>query len=231
MQGNQVRTVLGIFAKEPRPGGVKSRLAATIGPERAAQVYDAFLRDLLERLRDFKARRAVAYSPPSAGDFFRTLVGDAFELEPQSAGDLGQRMLVFFEREFAAGAGRVVLIGSDSPDLPLDRIDHAFRLLENHELVLGPCDDGGYYLIGMSRLIPEMFAGIDWSTPAVFEQTMRQAGTLSVRTALLDRWYDVDDPKDLRRLAANLSIAADDSTVAASLPHTVAMLRLLADLL
>ena len=76
-----------------------------------------------------------------------------------------------------------------------------------------------------------MFAGIDWSTPAVFEQTTRQAGTLSVRTALLDRWYDVDDPTDLRRLAANLSEATDDSTAAASLPHTAAILRSFADLL
>lgn len=225
-----MRRVLGVFAKEPRPGTVKSRLAAAIGPDAAARLYEAFLRDFLPRLESLPFARVLAFTPDTSEPFFHRLAGGRFELEPQTSGDLGERMAAFFRQRFEIGDKPAVLIGSDSPDLPLDRIDEAFRLLASHDLVLGPSDDGGYYLIGMSRMIPEIFTGIDWSTPGVFDQTMRQASTLSVKPALLEPWYDVDEPNDLRRLAANLAVPGD-SRQRIDLPHTAAILRSLHDLL
>jgi rSAM/selenodomain-associated transferase 1 len=203
--------VLGVFAKEPRPGQVKTRLAATIGAEPAARLYDAFLRDLLPRLVAIGATRVLAFAEPSDRAFFRSLCGDHFELEVQSGDDLGARMATFFSIQFARGASRVVLIGSDSPDLPISHIENAFASLDRHDVVLGPCDDGGYYLIGMSRVIPEIFQEIAWSTPSVFDQTKSRLDQLGVRTAVLESWYDIDSLDDLRRLA--FAIRSDGRTM------------------
>ena len=109
-------------------------------------------------------------------------------------------MVNFFSNQFARGASRVVLIGSDSPDLPLSRIDDAFTVLDRHEVVLGPCDDGGYYLVGMNRLVVGMFDGVEWSTPNVFATTMARLDQIGVQPAVLESWYDVDSIEDLHRL-------------------------------
>lgn len=193
--------VLGIFAKQPRPGAVKTRLAAAIGSDAAARLYDAFLRDLLPRLVTIEATRVLAFADPADSDFFRLLCEELFDLEVQSGQDLGARMANFFRNQFARGADRVVLIGSDSPDLPLACIESAFDALDRHDVVLGPCDDGGYYLVGMNRAIPAMFERIDWSTPNVFAQTKSRLDQLGIQPAVLESWYDVDSLDDLRRLA------------------------------
>jgi len=225
-----VQSVLGIFAKEPRPGEVKSRLAAVIGPVAAARLYEAFLHDLLPRLISLPSLRVLAFTPCTAEDYFRRLAGDQFEFQSQIDGDLGDRMAAFVQQRFDQGDKPVVLIGSDSPDLPFDRIVQAFSVLQQHELVIGPCDDGGYYLIGMSRMIPEVFADIDWSTSDVFDQTIRRAAAAGVQPAVLDSWYDVDELKDLRRLAMNLTTAGK-SGLPLHLPHTAAVLQSIRHLL
>ncbi len=219
-----MNSILGIFAKEPRAGEVKSRLAAVIGNEPAARLYDAFLRDLVARLPAIAATCVLEYTPATAHAYFAELCGGRFELEPQAAGDLGDRMAAFFGRRFAAGAQRVVLIGSDSPDLPLDRIERAFALLADHDVVIGPSHDGGYYLIGLRRLIDELFRNIAWSTHKVFARTMERIRPLGVTHAILDAWYDVDLPDDLNRLRAEIETARNagrDSGVR----HTEAVLR------
>src|SRR5262245_56662350 len=130
--------VLGVFAKAPRPDQVKSRLAAEIGAAAAAMLYEAFLRDFLPRLATINANRVLAFASTADREFFDTLCGAQFELQVQTAGDLGTRMSNFFSGHFARGASRIVLVGSDSPDLPLDRIERAFSELTRHDVVIGP---------------------------------------------------------------------------------------------
>lgn len=189
------RRVLGLFAKQPLPGQVKTRLAAATSPAWAARVAHAFLLDLLERFGTFDAKRVLAYAPADADHFFQPLAGDRFTLVPQGKGDLGQRMARFFARQFAGGADQVVLLGTDSPTLPREFVEQAFRDLEQADVLLGPATDGGYYLIGARRL-PPVFDGIPWSTPHVLAETVARLTDSRWRLALLPPWYDVDTLDD-----------------------------------
>lgn len=135
-------TTLGMFVKAPEPGRVKTRLAAVIGDANAAELYRAFLTDLIERFRQTGDRRVLAYSPADdmTREFFRQLAGGDYDLWPQPDADLGTRMQTFFE---TFGPEPVVLIGSDSPTLPDESPAAAFELLERTDVVLGPATDGG----------------------------------------------------------------------------------------
>jgi rSAM/selenodomain-associated transferase 1 len=195
-----MQPVLGVFAKEPRPGSVKSRLAASIGDEEAAQLYAAFLTDLLARFRCVPARRVIAFTPDTALAHFQKLAGGFYEVEPQVRGDLGVRMSHFFRSHCDGGTRSVVLVGSDTPHLPARTVADAFDRLRSHPVVLGPCDDGGYYLIGMNRYVPEIFDGIEWSTSNVFRQTLGRLESAGLAPSLLDPMFDVDRVEDLQRL-------------------------------
>ena len=105
-----------------------------------------------------------------------------------------------FGRAFASGAVRVVILGSDIPHLPDVRIQQAFEALTNHNCVLGPSEDGGYYLIGCSRFDPCLFHEVEWGSPRVLEQTLANAARWSYRVKLLDPWYDLDQWSDIERL-------------------------------
>src|SRR5262249_29376397 len=139
---------LGVFAKRPDSGAVKTRLAAASSPEWAADVAAAFLHDVLDRLAAVDARRVLAFAPPDARTYFAEAVRGRFDLTPQRDGHLCRRMAAFFQEQLAAGADRVVLVGTDSPTLPVSFVEEAFGGLEHADLVLGPATDGGYYLIG-----------------------------------------------------------------------------------
>jgi rSAM/selenodomain-associated transferase 1 len=205
-EGTPSDRVLGIFAKAPRPGAVKTRLAKSLGDEAAARLYEAFLRDLLERLQAVNAHRVLAFASESDAAYCTGLCGSGYELTVQIGVDLGARMAAFFQQQFAAGARRVVLVGSDAPGLPVERIEKAFCELQYRDVVIGPCNDGGYYLIAMRRLIDSAFCDIDWSTDRVFQQTINRLHERQVSHSVLDPWYDVDISRDLLRL--NLEIAA-----------------------
>src|SRR6516225_2823497 len=164
--------VLGLFAKWPQLGGVKTRLAAATSPEFAAIVAGAFLADSIERLSTIPVRRVLAFAPDDASLQFAELAGARFELEPQGPGGLGERMARFFSRRFAEGARRVVLLGSDSPTVPLDFIRDAFNLLRDADVVIGPACDGGYYLVGGTSRMPALFADIEYGQPDVLARTM-----------------------------------------------------------
>jgi hypothetical protein len=201
--------VLGIFGKRPDPGAVKTRLAAAMGAELAAKAHAAMLFDLLdlwgsERVLAHGGRRVLVYAPEDAGPWFDTRVPASFALQPQAQGDLGHRMQAFFAGEFESRASRVVLIGSDSPTLDPTIVISAFLCLEGRDIVLGPSTDGGYYLVGCRRAVPPIFAGIDWSTPAVLEQTIERLRDTGLSLALLPPWYDVDTPEDWNLLRAHL---------------------------
>jgi rSAM/selenodomain-associated transferase 1 len=219
-------TTLGLFVKHPVPGSVKTRLAAEIGAERGARVYEAFIELLTGRFRGIAERRVLCYAPPTAEarDHFAGIAGDEFELWPQPQADLGSRMERFFIDHLRRPEDRVVIIGSDSPTLPRGLVEEAFDRLREADCVIGPATDGGYYLIGERGFSRPVFAGVAWSTPRVLDQTIalvRQAGAV---LALLPPWYDVDTPEDWRMLIGHLRALQ----WAGELPAESAFARLLA---
>lgn len=193
-----------MLAKHWQPGKVKTRLAGTHGQSHAAMVHALFVCTLLERLQAAADRRILAYAPPAAERAFAGVVKGRWELAAQAEGDLGMRMERLLEAGLAASA-RVVLIGSDSPDLPRQYLDEAFAALASRQVVVGPSFDGGYYLVGAAGRVPPIFRGIDWSTPQVWQQTVARLAEAGVAWHELPGWYDVDDGADLQALAQRLA--------------------------
>lgn len=217
---NQSRWVLGMFAKYPQPGLVKSRLAAETSPAWAAGVARAFLLDLLDRFGTFPVLRVLVFAPESAD--FVTLNRGRFELAPQTDGDLGTRLGAFMHQQFQDSAERVVLIGTDSPTLPCSILEQAFAALANADVVIGPATDGGYYLIGCRRSLPELFRDIAWGGDRVLLDTVARARDLGLQFAVLPPWYDVDTLSDWRMLRGHLAALRQAGTPMA-LPHTDAI--------
>jgi rSAM/selenodomain-associated transferase 1 len=197
--------VLGLFAKRPDPGRVKTRLAARASPEWAARVADAFLRDTVARLGGIGDRRVLAFAPDDAHPFFAGLVGDRFALRPQAEGDLGRRLSTFIAGELEAGAGAVVVVGTDSPTLPPALVEQAFRELGRADVVLGPATDGGYYLLGSAGRLPPLFDGVAWGGGRVLADTVARLADPGWRLAVLPPWYDVDTLDDWWALCGHLA--------------------------
>ncbi len=194
-----------MFAKYWLPGTVKTRLARSIGDDRASQLYQRFVITLLERFQEMGDRRIVAYSPIERHAEFSAVTPQSWELTPQSSGNLGRRMNLFLNSHLVGQEDRVVLIGTDSPTMPAQFIDDAFAALKTDPVVLGPSRDGGYYLVGAAAHVPPIFADIDWSTPAVWQQTVDRLGNAGCSFAELPLWSDVDDLADLARIADELA--------------------------
>ena len=189
-----------VFVKAPRPGEVKTRLARDVGAEPAAALHRAMAARVLERTRPPSGSytRVVFHAPPDAeAEVARWLPGET--LVPQSPGDLGARMAAAFEWAFAGGAARVVLIGTDTPDLAAADIVSALEALRASDVVVGPSLDGGYYLVGLARPCPGIFADISWSTPAVLGETLARAEALDLKVAPRPVRGDIDTLEDLRR--------------------------------
>ncbi len=201
--------VLGIFAKRPDPGSVKTRLAAEFGDEFAAEAAGAMVLDLAdlwgsERILEAGGRRVLVFAPDDAGPWFDERIPAGLALQPQVEGDLGDRMKAFFDGEFGDGASRVVLIGSDSPTLDPSIVISAFLTLESRDVVLGPSADGGYYLVGCRPPTPPIFSGPSWGTPGVLEETIHALKDSGLALGVLPPWYDVDTPDDIRSLRGHL---------------------------
>jgi hypothetical protein len=212
--------VLGLFAKWPAPGAVKTRLCAGRGPEWGARVARAFLLDTVERLAGVGDRRVLAFAPPAAGADFAALVQGRFALAAQADGDLGRRLARFAAEQIAAGAGSLVLVGADSPTLPVEYVERAFAELGRADVVLGQATDGGYYLIGFGRRVPPVFDGIAWGTSRTLADTV--ARLEGWRLALLPPWYDVDTPDDWAMLCGHLA-ALRRAGADPGAPHTEAL--------
>lgn len=189
-----------LFARAPVPGRVKTRLARDIGPEPAARLYRAMVEDLLAAHRGRPYRLVVAVDGPRRA--FGGLL-DGIDTVAQESGDLGERLARIFRRLLREHR-RVVVAGTDLPDLRPREVREALRLLRNHDVVLGPAADGGYYLVGLKEPV-DLFSGIPWSTPRVLGLTLRRVELLGLRSALLPEKVDVDTLKDLRIVAARLS--------------------------
>jgi rSAM/selenodomain-associated transferase 1 len=215
--------VLGLFAKWPAPGAVKTRLAGA-DPAWGAHVGRAFLLDSLARLGWVAARRILAFAPAEAREDFAALAADRFHLAAQGDGDLGQRMARFVGERLAEGARAVVLVGADSPTLPVAFIEQAFAELETADLVLGPCCDGGYYLLGCRDRLPPVFDGIAWGTACVLAETVARLIDPQWRLALLPPWYDVDTAADWSLLCGHLA-ALRRAGLDPGVPHTEDLAR------
>ena len=206
-QPSAFNTALVIFAKAPIPGQVKTRLCPPLTPDEAATLHGSFVLDTLERakaaLAAFKLPydRYLACAPSSTHVFFRIMEErQGVRLMDQVGDDLGARMNQAFDTLFAQGYKSGVIVGTDTPSLPLERYQQALTALESHDLVLGPALDGGYYLIGLNRPTPGLFTGIPWSTDQVLALTQKKAGALGLKTALLESWRDIDTISDLEAL-------------------------------
>ncbi len=196
---------LAVMAREPVAGRVKTRLTPELAPRDAALLYEAFLRDTLGKIGSLHGvTPVVAYTPDTAKEYFLRIAPENALLVSQAGEDLGERLHYVSSELFLRGFSRVVIVGSDSPDLPGDYLEQAFERLMSHDLVLGPCDDGGYYLIGLSGG-PEhsLFTGIPWSSSRVFATTLRKAKSIGMNVAVLPRWHDIDTIGDLRTLLAS----------------------------
>jgi hypothetical protein len=215
---------LAILAKYPAPGQVKTRLSPPLAPAQAADLARAFLLDKVAQVRRISGvARVLAFAPPEAAAAFQSLTGDACVLIPQDGADLGERLSRLSERLFSAAAPAVAIIGTDSPTLRDDSLREARDALTgpHADVVLGPTEDGGYYLIGLRRPAPALFRGIPWSTERVLRATRARARAAGLRVHLLPVWYDVDTEADLRRLIRDLSSAPDAA------PRTADALRAL----
>lgn len=189
-----------IFAKYPEAGQVKSRLARTIGATKAVLAYKTMVENVVRNTQPCNGEYAqvLYYDPPESKEKFQSWLQMDHQ-QPQSGGDLGERMKKALSQALAESK-YAVLIGTDCIDVDRSLILKAFDDLVKTDLVLGPARDGGYYLIGCSCVYPELFTGIDWSTEHVFSQTLRVTEKLKLRVSCLPQMEDIDTGEQLWKL-------------------------------
>lgn len=196
-------TLLAVFAKYWVPGEVKTRLAAALGHERAAELHRRFVAATLARLAGVADSLWLAGTPDGSLPMFRqlpTVEQYGWKVVGQEQGDLGHRLKHLFRTAMATGFDRTVVVGSDSPDLPIERVRQAFERLAEVPVVIGPSADGGYYLIGAARRVPPIFDDMPWSSASLLSSTTRRLTAEGVPFAMLETWRDVDDISDLMAL-------------------------------
>ena len=219
-----------VFAKVPAPGRVKTRLTPPLAPADAADLYAAFLGDALEAFAGLGVAVRL-YLPASPDAMPDGIVPAGVSRHRQHGDGLGARMDAALTETLAAGAARAVVIGTDHPTLPLARVAEAFRALASPgTVVLGPSDDGGFYLLGLDRPRPALFAGMAYSHADVFAETRARAVADGAALCVLPPGYDVDDAAGLARLVAEWRAGADvGRRTAALLPRIAARLEALVD--
>jgi uncharacterized protein len=195
-----------LFTRYPTAGKTKTRLIPALGAEGAALLQRQMTEHTLGQIRQLMARYACSveiwFAVADDRPLMQEWLGTDWQYLAQTEGDLGTRLAHAFAMAFATGGQRVVAIGTDCPDLDADRMVQAFQMLQIHDLVLGPATDGGYYLIGLRQPSPALFAGVDWGTDRVFQQTIAIAEQLGQTIARLEPLSDVDRPADLPIWAA-----------------------------
>ncbi len=207
-----MKAIVVIVAKEPVAAQVKTRLSPALSSADAAEIYTLFIQDMVEEMSGIAGaaaesngdpgggvRFALAYSPEGAEKRIETILPAPMLLFPQQGADLGERLAHIFTKFLSEDYDQVHIIDSDSPDMPRSLIYESTKILElpQIDLVLGPCADGGYYLIGLKRPTPELFQEIPWSTDRVLALTLERARALGLSCGLLKPWYDIDTCDDL----------------------------------
>lgn len=195
-----------IFTRYPLPGQAKTRLIPALGAEAAANLQRQMTQHTLTQVevlnRTWTGSVEIRFAGSSSNletdrQLMQNWLGQQWSYRPQAQAGLGERLSQANQAAFATGMQRVVTIGTDCPGLDAARMQQAFRLLDNHDLVLGPATDGGYYLIGLRKFVPDFFVNIAWSTDVVLQQTVEIANQLGCSVAYLDSLTDVDQPEDL----------------------------------
>jgi hypothetical protein len=210
---DDARVAVAIMAKAPRPGEVKTRLCPPLTPEEAAGLYRCFLQDKVAQIRTLGGASAViAFTPDDSRSEFEALA-PGLRLIPQRGGDLGSRLLNTLDVLLQDGHTAAVAIDSDTPNLPTAFLGQAVDIFTSSptDVVLGPSDDGGYYLIGLRHAWPALFERMPWSTADVLAETTRRAESAGLRVVCLPPWFDVDTPQDLERLIAALGGNDDEA--------------------
>jgi rSAM/selenodomain-associated transferase 1 len=219
---------LAIMTKAPQAGQVKTRLVPPLKPDEAAELNSFFLHDTTTAIaRSATAKNAcgiAVYTPIGSESAYADIVPDNFRLLPQRGDRFGERLYFAALDLFTCGFESVCLIDSDSPTVPPENFAQAVKLLQQpgDRVVLGPCEDGGYYLIGLKKPHKELFERIDWSTERVLAQTRQRAREIDLEVKLLAVGYDVDDAASLRRLCKDLLSGKQSDSVA---PRTRRFLR------
>ncbi|MEP6700956.1 MAG: TIGR04282 family arsenosugar biosynthesis glycosyltransferase [Bacteroidota bacterium] len=199
-----MKEVLIVFAKNPDAGKVKTRLAASIGNEAALFVYQNLLAHTVSITKELPVEKFVFYSE---NVILQDIWDDKhFSKQVQAGNDLGERMKNAFADTFQKGYNKSVIIGTDCPELNAGIIIKAFDYLDLYDVVIGPAEDGGYYLLGMKQLHSQVFENINWSTDAVFEETRMKCDTLKLNYALLPVLRDIDRVEDLKYLKTGFNV-------------------------
>jgi hypothetical protein len=224
---------IAVMAKAPRVGEAKTRLVPPLSAEEAAGLSACFIRDATENIAAAARQAAIegyiAYSPADAAAEFASLAAGGTRLLPSRRTGLAASLCDAADDLLAAGYTATCLVNSDSPTLPTSLLVDAARALSlpGDRIVLGPAEDGGYYLIGLKQAHPRLFEDIAWSTPLVFKQTVERAREIGLEPVVLPVWYDVDDIESLYRLNTELLEENDDGNGRGlyRAPHTAAFLR------
>ncbi|MEP0771181.1 TIGR04282 family arsenosugar biosynthesis glycosyltransferase [Trichocoleus sp. ST-U1] len=199
------RECLIVFTRYPEPGKAKTRLIPVLGEDGASNLHRQMTEHTLSQVRELQSDRATrveVYFTGGDQQLMEDWLGADIIYQPQGEGDLGQRMKSAFQTAFAAGMEGVAIVGTDCPGLDAKIMAQAFEQLNGHDLVLGPAIDGGYYLIGLRRIIPELFEEINWGTSEVREKTVAIAISLGLAVAYLPPLFDVDRPEDLAKVTS-----------------------------
>jgi len=190
-----------IMTKAPLPGLVKTRLG--LEPHRAAELQRASIMDVVAKVRSLGPVTVAGFPEEHLG-LIEPLLPPGVRLMAQVGANLGERMYSAAGRLFAEDPGPLLILGTDAPTLPPSRLREATEALDACEVSIVPSRDGGYVLLGLRRLFGEPFSGITWSTEVVFRQTLQRVREAGISVRVLEPWYDVDTPEDLRRLGTEL---------------------------
>ncbi|MFW5858222.1 MAG: TIGR04282 family arsenosugar biosynthesis glycosyltransferase, partial [Planctomycetota bacterium] len=210
-----------VFTRYPEPGRTKTRLIPHFGAECAAALQREWTEQTASLARDARGQTGCDVEVRITGgpaDRFQAWLGSDLRYREQAGGDLGERMENAFADAFTEGCERVVLIGIDCPFLQTHHLRHAFSALATHGAVLGPAEDGGYTLIGLSAQHPDLFRDMEWSTATVFETTRRRLEASGRSLALLPRLPDIDRPEDVVRWKAGAKTERRSPTLSVIIP-------------
>ena len=202
-----MKKALIVFVKAPVAGRVKTRLQPNLSPDKIVELYKSFVTEIISKcVRLKEVDKFLGCAPTRDNNFLREITA-TYRLKSfdQKGKNLGEKIINAFQDHFKKGYKEIVLIGSDSPTMPIEYIKKAFLKLKKNDFVIGPCCDGGLYLVGAKKkIISEIFQDMPWDTSEVLNKTLKKVNSLDIRFSMLPFWYDVDTINDLRFLENHL---------------------------